>query len=250
MKKICLLLYVLAAATLCSCSFSSVKSLQPFYTNNTLAVKPQIEGDWLLDFGVSASVLRIAKFTYHRDSSTLISAYKISALDVNTRYYYGDVQIGNPLKRINGTYYLYKKGTKKKERSSSTSSNEDDNTPILAHLFKLENGAYYFDVTKFCDIKADEYSIPIHSIMKLSVGKNSIILQLPSDKFFKESIRKNKVKIPLQMVEVVTSDAEADSTVLITAKPKQLQKFLLKYDSQLFEGKDNWIPIKRIVFSK
>lgn len=251
MRKIYFLFIVTAAVAITSCSDSKVKSLQPFYTDNTLVMKPHIEGDWLVYYGDTSSIMRISKFTYRRDSSTIINAYKISVLDVKRKIQTSNTLPSNPFQKINGKYYLSRKENKSSTKHpSSLDKNNKDTTTLLAHLIKLKNGAYYFDLTKFSDSNSENYSIHIHQIAKLSIQKNIIIMQNPNDRFFTESIKNNKVKIPRQNLKSVSTSGKVDSSVLITAEPKKLQKFLLKYDAKLFDKNATPIPLKRIIVSK
>lgn len=246
MKKINLVLIIAIATILASCTESMVKSLQPYYTDNTLFVKSQIEGDWLVA-GDSSTVLRIAPFTYRKDPTTRVNAYKIEELKVAVIS--SKKHEKNTFKRINGSYFILKEKVNSTNEHPEVQDSKTASPPTLAHLMRLKNGSYYLDLTKFSDNNSDEYTIGIHEIIKLSIQNNLLLIKYPSDTFINESLKKNKVKIPLLNVKGVSSNGVVNHTTLITAESEKMQKFIQKYDDKLFTN-ENTIYLRRIVASK
>lgn len=246
MKKVILLSISALALLLASCSDSEVKSLQPFYTDNNLVVKKGIEGDWLIDDKNSPSIVRITPISYRRDSTTIVNAYKLTPLPIDKIYHNDKSGIRNPLKRIKGRYTLFVRNDKNKGKI--VTANSEDEKPILAHLFKLNDQTYYFDLTRFSDNGNADYTIGIHGIAKLFLYKNTIIFQSPSTDFFNKSIKKKMVKIPLLQIGEVASNGVYETKTVLTAEPQKLQKFIIKYDRQLFDSTCFGFPMIRIVY--
>jgi hypothetical protein len=91
----------------------------------------------------------------------------------------------------------------------------------------IELGGYYF-----LDFYLDEFPpddnidlaafhiIPVHTFAKLTVKEDKMIINWFDQDWLSELIRENKIRIHHE---------ESDDFVLLTAKPKELQKFVTKY---------------------
>lgn len=56
------------------------------------------------------------------------------------------------------------------------------------------------------------------------------------------------VKIPLLQIGEVASNGVYETKTVLTAEPQKLQKFIIKYDRQLFDSTCFGFPMIRIVY--
>lgn len=243
MRKLLFLLGVVASSTLFSCQ-SNVNSLHPFYTDETLMKDYRVEGDWIAMCD-SLSVIRISKFVYVRDSSTRICAYTLESLPVKRLYYSNAHPPKHRFLYVNGKYYCWVKGKCKGEAFEKSS----EENPTLFHLFKLENGMRYVDMTYFGgEMNRMEYAVPVHNLAKLTVLKNAMLMNFFAEKAMSESFKKKMVKIPMQEFPVVSSQGKYAKQFLLTATPEKLQQFIVKYDREIFPQDSSTYLLQRIVW--
>lgn len=230
---------IIAAVLLAGCSGVKVKSLQPFYTDETLVQNHSLEGDWLIDTNDTTSIMRITKIAYNRDSTHKVAAYKVQMINISRKYSATTPKKGSKLKYHNGHYFIYTKSKK--------ISKEEKPESYLTHLFLLKNGSYYLDITLFNDAYDHDFTIPVHNVAKLSIFKNTMIYYGTSDDFFGKSLREKMVKIPMQDIGTLSSSNQYTKDVVVTASSSKLQKFVLKYDKQLFDSSSFQFPLRRII---
>ena len=92
------------------------------------------------------------------------------------------------------------------------------------HVIKL--GEYYFLDFYLEDFGGDEVTlatfhiVPVHTFAKLTVEDDRLIINWFDQDWLDELIRENKIRIHHE---------QNDDFILLTAKPKELQKFVTKY---------------------
>jgi hypothetical protein len=84
----------------------------------------------------------------------------------------------------------------------------------------------------------DFHIIPVHTFAKLTIEKDSVIIQWFNQDWMKELIKENKIRIHHE---------DNGEIVLLTAKPDELQKFVIKYVNSEEAFKDGLgMVLKRI----
>ena len=106
---------------------------------------------------------------------------------------------------------------------------EDDTTyseeSLVARIIKLEEN-YFIDFCKEnhldegSDSYFDMYLFPVHVFAKLELDGDKATIKYFNPEWLGRLIRENKIRIHHE---------KTDDRVLLTAKPKELQKFVLKY---------------------
>ncbi len=95
------------------------------------------------------------------------------------------------------------------------------------HLIKLA-GQYFLDFYLIDYAEGggenatlnDFHLIPVHTFAKLTVGEDQLKINWFDNDWLEDLIRENKIRIHHE---------ETDDLILLTAKPKELQKFVTKY---------------------
>lgn len=95
----------------------------------------------------------------------------------------------------------------------------------IVHVIQLD-GHYFLDFylkdfpidgeIRFSDL----HMIPVHTFAKLTVSKDSLVLHWFDPDWLKKLIKENKIRIHHE---------DNDETILLTAEPEELQKFVSKY---------------------
>ncbi|MDX1284027.1 MAG: hypothetical protein R3182_03400 [Draconibacterium sp.] len=122
-----------------------------------------------------------------------------------------------------------KKGIRDKRSYTLTLVTEEDGkkmeSEFTVHIIKL-GGEYFLDfyLEEFMDddeiTLASFHIIPVHTFAKLKVEENKLIINWFDQEWLEELIKENKIRIHHE---------DNDDFILLTAKPKELQKFVTKY---------------------
>ncbi|WP_200975256.1 hypothetical protein [Echinicola sp. 20G] len=176
-----------------------VPSLHPLYTKNELIVDKRLEGVWE---GIKES-----------DNN---ASLKISKFDPNQSK-------GSLPDNADKLYRL---------------EHTEDGETVIFNLFlvKVGNSTYLdFHPHEYADLEFKNFFglmhlYPVHTFAKVSFEENQLIIQLFDGDFIKKMIKQNRVKI---------SNENVSGEIILTASPKELQKFVLKYgnESELYEDK-------------
>tara|TARA_Y100000114_G_scaffold125471_1_gene121555 strand:- start:2165 stop:3127 length:963 start_codon:yes stop_codon:yes gene_type:complete len=138
-------------------------------------------------------------------------------------------ELGKALKeteaKFKGSAYLTREQSYK-----MIAMNDGDKEVYQVHVVKIGED-YFLDIyplPEFTDSSFGENMFPVHSFMKMNLEEGKLKLTLFDLKKLNELFERNLVRLRHEMV---------DGTVLITAQPKDIQKFLSKYsnDERVFE---------------
>ena len=113
-----------------------------------------------------------------------------------------------------------------------------EETPYLAHLVQIGED-YFLDVYPLPEYTSDMFGgnlFPVHTFFKLSVEKKELKLTMFDLEKLNELFESNLVRLRHEYV---------NGSVLITAQPKEIQKFLDKYsdDETVFESEEVYAKI-------
>jgi len=200
LKKIVLLSAVfLVLVTSCG-----IPSLHPLYTKKDLILDHHLEGVWISE-----------------ENSSEESVWKITKVKNNQKN--EDSKDDDSDKR----YRL--------EHSQKGET-------VIFDLFLIKLGdATYLDFfpNEFPDCYDSFFVIyhflPVHTFAKVSFQKNQITINQFNEKFIKDLIEKNKIRI---------SHEKVDDSILLTAPTEELQKFVMKYTDDENAYVDNPIILK------
>ncbi len=273
MKKSILLFCVIA--TLSSC----VYSLFPIYTDDTLVFKEDLLGKWATNEDGSEYLLfestndkkedeaeeNQQKYSIEiREGFTMSSDDPISMV-INGDTIYDDVIIKEEMlrrlakiespekqqesiadkvvekvkssfkdKEYNGTVAVY--DTEKSYKLKAVSNKGEQN--YIAHLVDI-GGDLFMDTYPVADYSSSNFTdnfFPVHSFFKITIKENEFILtHFDLDKLNK-LFESNLIRLRHENV---------DGTILITAQPKELQKFIDKYsdDESVFDYSESYAKI-------
>lgn len=265
MKKQTLLLFGILVATMSSC----VYSLFPIYTEDTLVFKEELLGKWNLNNDGSEYLLfedahkaddkkkpeesKEYKYTLEvNDKFTIRSDEPISMI-IN-----GDTIYDENLIRIEMQKKLAKvekdsidlledtKPTLKKNEFEGTVAvfqsksykltvHEDDKDEIyMAHLVEI-GGDLFLDLypeVKFSSSIGDNF-FPVHTFLKVEIRNKELDFTFFDLEKLNKLFESNLIRLRHENV---------DGTILITAQPKELQKFIDKYsdDESVFETTETY----------
>lgn len=102
---------------------------------------------------------------------------------------------------------------------------DERESEFSVHIVKL-GGNYFLDfyLEEFLDDSelklADFHIIPVHTFAKLLVEEDQLFINWFDQDWLESLIKENKIRIHHE---------ETDDIILLTAKPKELQKFVTKY---------------------
>ncbi len=118
---------------------------------------------------------------------------------------------------IDSTSYILTLKEKKKGQFSNAS----------LRVVPVKLGNYYFldfYLEEYLDDKNltlfDFHILPVHTFAKLEINKNNIHIRWFNQEWLKELIQSNRIRIHHE---------NNDEHILLTAKPEELQKFVIKY---------------------
>lgn len=132
-----------------------------------------------------------------------------------------------------GTAYVTKD-----ESYKMTVVDDDERFVYLTHVVKI--GKYYFldlyPLPEYSSAGFGENLFPVHTFMKMDVTSEKLDLTLFDLEKLSDLFKSNLVRLRHENV---------DGTILITAQPKEIQKFLERYsdDESVFESVDSYSKI-------
>ena len=160
-----------------------VYSFYPLYTKNDLFPNDILTGNWMDDDG--------------------------------TQWDFEHAYFGKKVpENIDSTSYILNLKTK-----------DDMKSDFSVHIIKL-GGNYFLDfyLEDFMDDKeitlADFHIVPVHTFGKLTVKKDTLLINWFDQDWLEKLIEKNKIRIHHE---------DNGDYILLTAKPHELQKFVTKY---------------------
>ena len=265
---------------LCFFLSSCVYSLFPIYTDDTLVYLPEIVGKWKTGEDPDDYILFERMQEDERDieeeegaevytDSLSGNGWKVRFNDPATdkdsvRTYFDSIiskisnSKGQNIERDSqmqkSTIHQLLDGTKKKGRQGisfdgsfqvvrgesyrMTVLNSDERLVYQAHLVQIGHDMFLdlYPLPEYSDAAFGENMFPVHTFMKLKLNGNKLDLtQFDLDKLNK-LFKSNLIRLRHENV---------DGTILITAQPKELQKFLGKYseDESVFEDPETYTRV-------
>lgn len=214
-------IFITAVALLSLISGCAVISFYPLYTNDVLINDDRIIGKWatIEELGI-----------HPNDIDTLI--WEISFNDkkwvkkYNTPYDRGSHQEPN---RYTYSLLLY------------YASSPEDKVEFQLHLVKLNDKTYidfYPEEWKIDNTILAFHLIGVHTFAKVDINEDYINIDWFDSEWFEQKLNENKIRIKYE---------KNSSNILLTSKPGDLQKFVIKYsdDENAFD-EDNKYELKPI----
>lgn len=215
--------------------FSScfVKSLHPFYTKETISFNKELIGTWKDNQGATWEILAF--------KDEFFKEHDISG-DTGGVEFDGTVKLEGPLKGEDAKFYeeykngYYIKRTKKGKEAV-----------FFANPFKVQ-GQYFLDFTPLMiDLGAgsliENHLVGTHSLVKFDVNEDqSVRLNWLDESRLKELFDQRKIKIEHERTGIDKSG------ILLTAKSKELQKFIKKYMAS--KNEDKWDSDTKFTLTK
>ena len=165
--------------------------------------------------------------------------YSFYPLYTDDDLFANDIMLGE---WMGGDSTIWKFEYKKNPRFSMSGNSKTDSTVYLLSIKDKDDDDFSneyisvrvvnLDGNYFLDFHMDDYPVygntskfgiflfPVHVFAKLEFGKNNATIKYFNPGWLGELIEENKIEIDYKMT---------DERVLLTAKPKELQKFVLKY---------------------
>ncbi len=181
---------------------SCIPSLHPLYTKDKLVMKQELLGDWIDELGIQKQENKTQKFSIPSQKNTLWN-FKANK-DKSYRLIYIDGE-GMPatfdahLISLGQNYYL-------NFHPSVPTKEEKELYPDLGK-------------TKFNELEILHY-YPLHTFAKVSFGKDQISIALFDGSFIEDLLDKNRIRIKHEKL---------NDDYILTAQPKELQQFIIKY---------------------
>jgi hypothetical protein len=186
-----------------------VKSIQPFYTNESISFEPSLLGNFTDNKNGSWEILSF-KEAFEKDNNDV---KKYSKEDIEA------------LKKYNQAYVV------------NQSKNEKE-AAFLVVPFKVEN-EIFLDFTPIAYDDSDsnplalQHLLKTHSVAKLNKQKDGVIeLQWLDEKPIEELLKNEQLKLKHERVGV-------DETLVLTASSQELYQFLVKFVKSNLENKWN-----------
>ncbi len=225
MRKIFFFLALGAVLTLSSC----VYSLFPFYTEDTIIYYEDLNGKWSYD----TSTFLVFEPYYEKENIMIdLSDFNLSIK-----------QHDHPANED-----VIKDKEEQEEnhpRSYKMTVKSGDQTIIyLTHLFEVE-GSLYMDLFPWLEegvhqVEGDKIVVdnlfPVHTIMKVELEGNKLnLIQFDLSKLH-DLFKSNLIRLRHEMV---------NDEVLVTAKPREIQKFLKNYskDPSVYGSKEEYTKV-------
>jgi hypothetical protein len=193
--------------------FSSclVKSLHPFYTKESVAFDANLVGTWKGKRGSTWSIENIKDKILRENNVN-----SIAELDESDQKMY----------------------EKHKDAYFVSITGDDEDAFFLVVPFKIENQLFLDFSPFFVDLKINSLTqthlIGSHSLVKLDILDNEkVSLKWFDEDRIKELFQQNKIKIKHEKIR----NSFFDEEILLTAQPKELQKFIKKYMASNKENK-------------
>lgn len=259
MKKNVIFPYLLVLAILSSCG---VYSLFPIYTKDTLVEKKELIGKWISDED-DQNYISFASVSYNiKKADTKSSANQKNDNNISISFSGGEgddvIDTGDYVIE-NGDTTIFKDTVqwqfeealeKKVDKLKELNAENKEDTFYFMRYFEQgkEVGTFKAHLVKigddlFIDLLphggldekngASENYFPVHTFMKVKLTDTKLELKFFNQSKLKDLFKSNLVRIRHEIV---------DDRVLITAQPKEIQKFLEKYskDESVFEGFDGY----------
>lgn len=261
MKKSTLILFGVLMVMMSSC----VYSLFPIYTDDTLVFKKELLGKWKLneeDYLLfernkeedEAMIIEEPKYSLEiKDGFTMTSSEPIFIEKNGERIYDEDRIREEVLRALEKDEAL---GIKSKGATKSTFQDKKVQGTMSVSMeksYKLtvyQNDKYEYYIAHLVEIGDDlfmdlypaevefdsEFSMnlfPVHTFMKVNLRGNKLDMTAFDLEKLNKLFESNLIRLRHENV---------DGTILITAQPKELQKFLEKYseDESVFEDTENY----------
>lgn len=108
---------------------------------------------------------------------------------------------------------------------SSKHSLSKQKTEFALHLIEIEGKNYIDFYLKSCDLSSSDLGLPfqliaVHTFAKINISKNKIIIDWFDSDWLSGNLKNKKIRIKHE---------NSDENTLLTAQPKELQKFVAKY---------------------
>ena len=210
---------VIAAALLSSCL---VKSLHPFYTKETLSFNEKLLGKWKDNKGATWEILSFKEAFFQERTIH----EKNEKMDIEVSFKIEGELKGDDLKLYKEYQHGYYIKRTKGEKEAT----------FFANPFKIGK-QYFLDFTPlFFDLGVssltEEHMVSTHSLVKFDfLADKRVSLSWLDEDRLEELFKENRIKIEHEKTGV------DKSTILLTAKPKELQKFIKKYMASNIENK-------------
>ncbi|MAE87049.1 MAG: hypothetical protein CMB80_30230 [Flammeovirgaceae bacterium] len=229
MKKLNYLLII----TLCTLLSSCVYSLFPIYTKDTTVYLKELEGTWkgkeggILVFSEMASTFSIEAITVTPGDDEFIVVEGDTIRDKAKVAAYWEEEMHNVLGPkmpgiLDKKYIL-------------TAIENGDTINLTAVLAKIGEN-YFLDMSPgegLDDKYIDQNLFPVHTFLKLEVSNDQLVMtQFDLDKL-KDLFESNRIRLRHENV---------NHSVVITAQPEDIQKFLISYskDESVFSDPDQY----------
>ncbi|KYG76579.1 hypothetical protein [Roseivirga echinicomitans] len=115
---------------------------------------------------------------------------------------------------------------------------DDERLVYQAHLVQIGNNMFLdlYPLPEYSDAAFGENMFPVHTFMKLKLNGNKLDLTQFDLNKLNKLFKSNLIRLRHENV---------DGTILITAQPKELQKFLAKYseDESVFDDSESYTRI-------
>ena len=189
-----------------------VKSLHPFYTEDVISFDEKLVGNWQSK-GKNKWIIEDLKTTVLRENGV----NRVEELDDSDRKMY---------EQYKGSYFV------------TIIEDDEEDSFFLVVPFKIE-GQLFLDfspvvVDNELNSLLQSHLLGAHSLVKLDVlEEGKVSLKWFDEKRIKELFEQNKIKIKHQKMRNFLFEEE----ILLTAKPKELQKFIKKYMASNKEDK-------------
>ncbi|TKG93494.1 hypothetical protein EYV94_17260 [Puteibacter caeruleilacunae] len=144
--------------------------------------------------------------------------------------------------KTDSTYWEFKFPEKKKNKDAKEQPEDrlmklkihkpqnelDELTVFNVGLFQLGKYQYMDFTIDEMDLKevglSSFHLLPVHTISRVEMRNDTLILQWLSSEFIEDMIKQNKIRIDH------LRKADSDEDILLTASTEDLQKFILKYE--------------------
>ncbi|MGB3469138.1 MAG: hypothetical protein WBA74_27885 [Cyclobacteriaceae bacterium] len=252
MKKHTLVIYLSMLSLLSSCG---VYSLFPIYTKDTLVEKKEIIGKWLSDTeGSYLSFTRISYTVKPNDEQHTVSDEKMSitfgdenkdVVDIGDYIIEkGDTTVRKDTILSQFTEMLQRKVDGIQNLNTEDLSAKSDTYYVMnfyeknemvgsfaAHLVQIGED-FFIDLLPKGGLDEDNSAtanyFPVHTFLKFKLEGDQLEIKMFDQNKLKDLFKSNLIRLRHELV---------DDKVLITAQPKEIQKFLEKYsrDESVFE---------------
>jgi len=218
-------IFITAVALLSLISSCSVISFYPLYTDDVLIRDDRIIGKWL-----TTEEKGFPPFNTDIDIDTLV--WEISI---------------NDKKMVKKSNTPFDKGNRQETNQYAYSlflhynSSPEDKTEFQLHLVEL-NGKTYIDFYpkewRIDNTILAFHIMGVHTFAKVDIHEDNISIDWLDSEWFEQKLKENKIRIKHE---------KNSDNILLTAQPKDLQKFVIKYsDDENAFNEDSKLELKPI----